>query len=131
VTAAAPWAPRLLRVALALVLCLQSTLALAHCLRAVAAPAHAAFHVEICTAEGILVVDLGGAAEGGEAPAGTDHAGFCLACHGLPQLLLPQVPVATLPAARPAPPPFAAARALPPLGARAPPYASRAPPSLS
>ena len=120
---------RLLRLLLALVLCLQSGLAAAHCLRLAAAPAHKAFHVEICTSEGIVLVDLGGA--GHDVPSGHDHAGFCLACHGLPQMVLAEPTSVPLPVSRPAAAPQATPEALPPLGARAPPYASRAPPTFS
>lgn len=121
---------RLLRLLLALVLCLQSGLAAAHCLRLAAAPAHKAFHVEICTSEGIVLMDLGGTSDQ-DAPSGHDHAGFCLACHGLPQLVLAEPASVPLPVSRPAAAPQATPEALPPLGARAPPYASRAPPAFS
>lgn len=120
---------RLLRLLLALVLCLQSSLAAAHCLRMAGAPAHTAFHVEICTAEGIVLMDLGGADQ--DAPSGQNHAGFCLACHALPQMLLAEPVSVPLPASRPAAVPHATPEALPPFGARAPPYASRAPPAFS
>ncbi len=113
----------------ALVLFGQSALAAAHCLRLAAAPAHTTFHVEICTADGIVLMDLGGADQ--DAPAGHDHPGFCLACHGLPQIVLAQPVGVPLPASRPAAAPRATPEALPPLGARAPPYASRAPPAFS
>lgn len=121
---------RLLRLLLALVLCLQSGLAAAHCLRLAAAPAHKAFHVEICTADGIVLMDLGGASDQ-DAPAGHDHAGFCLACHGLPQMVLAEPASVPLPVSRLVAAPQATPEALPPLGARAPPYASRAPPTFS
>jgi hypothetical protein len=121
---------RLLRVLLALVLCLQSGLAAAHCLRFAAAPAHQAFHVEICTSEGIMLMDLGGTSDQ-DAPFGHDHAGFCLACHGLPQMVLPEPASVPLPVSGLTAAPQATPEALPPLGARAPPYASRAPPALS
>ena len=121
---------RLLRLLLALVLCLQSSLAAAHCLRMTSAPQHKAFHVEICTAEGIVVVNLGGAGDQ-DAPHDHDHAGFCLACHGLPQVVLPEPPAVPLPTERPVVASHVPPEALPPLGARAPPYGSRAPPTLS
>jgi len=120
---------RPLRLLLALVLCLQSGLAAAHCLRIAGAPPHQAFHVEICTSEGIVLMDLGGADQ--DVPAGHDHAGFCLACHGLPQMVLAEPANVPLPASRRAAAPQATPEALPPLGARAPPYASRAPPAFS
>jgi hypothetical protein len=121
---------RLLRVLLALVLCLQSGLAAAHCLRFAAAPAHQAFHVEICTSEGIMLMDLGGTSDQ-DAPFGHDHAGFCLACHGLPQLVLAEPASVPLPVSGLTAAPQATPEALPPLGARATPYASRAPPAFS
>jgi hypothetical protein len=121
---------RLLRVLLALVLCLQSGLAAAHCLRLAAAPAHQALHVEICTAEGIVLMDLGGTSDQ-DAPSGHDHAGFCLACHGLPQMVLAEPASVPLPVSRPVAAPQATPEALPPFGARAPPYISRAPPAFS
>jgi hypothetical protein len=120
---------RLLRLLVALALCLQSGFATAHCLRLAGAATHTAFYVEICTLDGIIQMDLGGG--GQDAPAGHDHAGFCLACHGLPQVLLPEPASIPLPALHLAVTLQATAVALPPLGARAPPYASRAPPALS
>jgi hypothetical protein len=121
---------RLLRVLLALVLCLQSGLATAHCLRLAAAPAHKAFHVEICTSEGIMLMDLGDTSDQ-DAPSGHGHAGFCLACHALPQMVLAKPASVPLPVSRLAAAPQATPEATPPLGARAPPYASRAPPAFS
>jgi hypothetical protein len=121
---------RLLRLLLALVLCLQSGLAAAHCLRFAAAPAHQALHVEICTAEGIVLMDLGGTSDQ-DAPFGHDHAGFCLACHGLPQLVLAEPASVPLPVSGLTAAPQATPEALPPLSARATPYASRAPPVFS
>lgn len=126
---------RLLRLLLALLLCLQSGLAAAHCLRLAApqlpspAAQHAPFQLEICTADGLAVSDLGGTDHG--APVGHDHAGFCLACHGLPQIVLPAPVAVPLPLARPVAAPQAAADAVPPHGARAPPYSCRAPPAFS
>ena len=121
---------RLLRLLLALVLCLQSSLAAAHCLRMASAPQHKAFHVEICTADGIVVMDLGGASDQ-DAPQGHDHAGFCLACHGLPQAVLPDLPSVPMPTERAVAAPPARPEATLPLGARAPPYQPRGPPTLS
>ena len=77
----------------ALVLCLQSGLAMAHCLRMASPAGHQAFHVEICTPEGIITVDLGANdSPQGASDHGEDHAGFCLACHGAPQATLPSPP---------------------------------------
>lgn len=122
--------PRWLLVVLALVLFGQSASAAAHCLRRAAAPQpQSAFHVEICTADGIVLMDLGGADQ--DAPSGHDHAGFCLACHGLPQMVLTEPASVPLPLSRPAAAPQATPEVLPPVGARAPPYASRAPPAFS
>jgi len=121
---------RLLRLLLALVLCLQSSLAAAHCLRMASTPQHKAFHVEICTADGIVVMDLGGAGDQ-DAPPGHDHAGFCLACHGLPQVLLSDLPSVPMPTERAVAAPHARPEATLPLGARAPPYQPRGPPILS
>lgn len=125
-----PRGQSLLRLLLALVLCLQSSLAAAHCLRLATAPQHTAFHVEICTADGIVVMDLGGAADH-QMPSGHEHSGFCVACHGLPQAVLPEPPAVPIPAERPVATRHAAPEAAPPLGARAPPYISRAPPAFS
>jgi hypothetical protein len=121
---------RLLRLLLALVLCLQSSLAAAHCLRMASAPQHKAFHVEICTADGIVVMDLGGASDQ-DAPHDHHQAGFCLACHGLPQVVLPEPPAVPMPAERIVAAPHARPEATLPLGARAPPYQPRGPPTLS
>ncbi|WP_431282547.1 hypothetical protein ACQW02_24570 [Humitalea sp. 24SJ18S-53] len=113
---------------LALALCLQSSLAMAHCLRLTAADQP--FHVEICTAEGLVLLDL---AEPQDTERHQDRAfaGFCLACHGLPGIALPAV--AEVPGPRMAPillPPLPRLVAAP-LGARAPPYPPTGPPILS
>lgn len=121
--------PRWLLVVLAFVLFGQSALAAAHCLRLAASPQHAPFHVEICTGDGIVLMDLGGT--GQEIPAGPAHAGFCLACHGLPHLVMPEPASVPVPAVHPVAAFHTAPEAAPPLGARAPPYTSRAPPALS
>lgn len=119
---------RPLRLILALVLVLQSSLALAHCLRAAPAGAHHAFLVEVCSAEGTMVVDLGGGADHGT-PHDTEHGGFCPGCHGLPQLALPPPAGLVLPFLPQASlPPLPAQAALPP-GARAPPYHPTGPPA--
>jgi hypothetical protein len=113
------------RLLLAALLCLQSSLAAAHCL--LARGAHHAFPVEICTAEGKLLLDLGGPVE----KEGAAEAGGCLACHALAQLVLPGPAVLAAPAgALPLRLMPSAEAGLPP-GARAPPYASRAPPTRS
>jgi hypothetical protein len=122
--------PRWLLVVLALVLFGQSALAAAHCLRLAAAPAHTSFQVEICTLDGIVLMDLGGTSDQ-DAPSGHDHAGFCLACHGLPQMVLAEPVGVPQPVSRPVAAPQATPEATPPPGARAPPYASRAPPTFS
>lgn len=121
---------RQLRLLLALVLCLQSGLAMAHCLRMAAPAGHQPFHVEICTAEGIVTLDLAVPGEGQGQHDG-QHAGFCLVCHGLPHVALPApaelpVPHVTLIALPPLP-----LHASAPLGARAPPYEPTGPPTLS
>lgn len=120
---------RLLRLFFALVLCLQSGLAMAHCLRMASPAGHQAFHVEICTPEGIVTVDLGAPGSGETGGHGEDHAAFCLTCHGAPQaapLAPPGLPVPTL--TRLAPPPLPLHAAAPP-GARAPPYQPTGPPA--
>ena len=121
---------RWLLLALALLVLGQGSLAAAQCLRMAAAPQHAPFPVEICTAEGLVVMDLGGGG-GHEAPAGHDHAGFCLACHGLPQSVLPEPASVPLRAEAPAAAVFAVPPGAPLPGARAPPYAPRGPPAFS
>lgn len=122
--------PRWLLLALALLVFGQGSMAAAQCLRMAAAPQHAPFPVEICTAEGLVVMDLGGGAEH-EAPGGHDHAGFCLACHGLPQTVLPEPAAVPLRVQAPAAAAFVAPPAAPLPGARAPPYAQRGPPAFS
>ncbi|MBS7792323.1 hypothetical protein KTR66_20190 [Roseococcus sp. SDR] len=121
---------RLLSWVLALVLCLQSGLALAHCLRMGNPAGHQPFPVEICTAEGLVKIDLGDAQDGEGERQGAPAA-FCLACHGLPQITLPApTDVAAPLVAFTARPPSAAADAAP-LGARAPPYRPTGPPRFS
>lgn len=118
---------RSVRLILAVVFCLQSSLAIAQCLRLATPAQHQHFPVEICTADGVVTVDLAGPADG---PAQHDrqHAGFCAVCHVLPQILLPTP--AEIPAprvaliAQPSPPIQASA----PLGASAPPYHPTGPP---
>ncbi|MFN7309086.1 MAG: DUF2946 family protein [Alphaproteobacteria bacterium] len=121
---------RPLRLILALVLCLQSGLAMAHCLRMAAPAGHQPFHVEICTVDGIVTLDL---AEPGDGQGQHDgqQAGFCLVCHGLPHVALPAptelpAPHVTLIVLPPLP-----LHASAPLGARAPPYEPTGPPTLS
>lgn len=120
--------PRLLRWLLVLALSLQSGLAPAQCLRLAAAAPHGPDRVEICTADGLAMVDLGAEHE---APAGHGEAGACLACHGLPQAMLPAPPATPLPALRPVAARQAAPAEAPPPGARAPPYAPRGPPAIA
>ena len=121
---------RALSLVLALVLCLQSGLAMAHGLRLVAPPAHQPFQVEICTAEGLVKLDLGGA-EDGEGHREDGHAGFCLACLGVAVGALPAPGEVAAPlVAFTALAPWPAQASLPP-GARAPPYRPTGPPSLS
>jgi hypothetical protein len=105
---------------LALVLCLQSGLAVAQCLRMATPAEHHPFPVAICTADGIVILDLA-EPEDGQARHEGQHAGFCLVCHALPDIALPA------PADIPAPPATLAARAPLPLHASAP-RAARAPP---
>lgn len=117
-----------LRLLLALVLCVQSSLAMAHCLRLVEPAPHQPFQVEICTPDGIILVDMGGPAP--EHDHQSDHAGFCMACHGMAQAVLPTPPSLTLPGlpyTLQAPLPLHAAA---PLVARAPPYRPTGPPTF-
>lgn len=121
---------RALTLGLALVLCLQSGLAMAHCLRMTATLGHQPFKVEICTAEGLVALDLGGTPDG-EGHGGEEHAGFCLICNGVPPLALPApsevaapLVIGTVQLAGPG-------LSLLPLGARAPPYRPTGPPALS
>jgi hypothetical protein len=122
---------RLLRLFFALVLCLQSGLAMAHCLRMASPAGHHAFHVEICTPEGIVTVDLGAEGSGETGGHGEDHAGFCLACHGAPQATLPSPPGLPVPLATSFALPPLPLHAAAPLSARAPPYSPTGPPTLS
>jgi hypothetical protein len=121
---------RALNWVLALVLCLQSGLALAHCLRMGAPAGHPPFQVEICTAEGLVKMNLGDAQDG-EGDRDDPPAGFCLACHGLPHVALPAPAEVTAPVVV-----LTARLSLPeagpaPLGARAPPYRPTGPPRFS
>jgi hypothetical protein len=118
----------ILRLLLALALCLQSSLAMAHCLRLTGGDTP--FHVTICTAEGLVQVDLGG---GDAAPQGdAQHAvPPCPFCQAPAQFVLDDPPSLPLPRlvalAVEAPPALAA----PPPPARAPPYRPTGPPALS
>ncbi len=114
--------PALLAI-LAALLFIQSGAALAHCLRGMAHDPLSL--IEICTGEGRRTLDLSdhGAPQGAE-------AGFCLACHALPAVSVPEAPVlwqpvryATLAAWEPQSAPTPAPRA------RAPPGAPRDPPA--
>ena len=121
---------RSVRLILALVLCLQSGLAMAHCLRMAAPAGHQPFQVEICTADGIVLLDLADP-EDGPGTHDSQHAGFCLVCHALPDVALPApaelpAPRVTLMAMPPLP-----IHASAPLGARAPPYRPTGPPTHS
>jgi hypothetical protein len=118
----------LLRGLIALVLLVQSGMAAGHCLRLAAAAPAPGFPVAICTAEGLVVMDLGPGADH-EAPAGGHEGGVCLACHGPGQALLAAPPGLKLPSILPGPDRAGPAAEAPPAGARAPPYASRAPPA--
>jgi hypothetical protein len=113
---------------IALVLLLQVVLAPAHCLAMVAAPG--GLDTVVCSPDGVRTIHVG--PDGQELPAHEATRGFCLACHGLPQTLLPEAPVT--PAAAWS---FvglawhaAGAETLPP-AARAPPYRPTGPPALS
>ena len=113
---------------IALVLLLQVVLAPAHCLAMVAAPA--GFDTVVCSPDGMRTIHLG--PDGEQVPAHEAARGFCLACHGLPQTLLPEAPVTPTAAWS-----FvglawhaAGAETLPP-AARAPPYRPTGPPALS
>lgn len=109
-------------------LLLQSGVALAHCLRAMA-PADGLL-VELCAVEGKRLLLLGRDGAPIEAPQPAAESGFCPACHGLPQLVLPAPALLVLAPLRAAMPAWHAAGEalrLPP--ARAPPYATRAPPA--
>ena len=122
---------RILRLALALVLCLQASMALAHCLRNAATDGFLrAFAMERC---------LGSAAVAGAdnaappEPVDATHIApaFCPVCHGLPHIVLP-VP-ATAPQLHQAVAALRFFHVAPALSARAigPPYASTGPPTLS
>ena len=122
---------RTVRLLLALALWLQSGLAMTHCVRlAAGASGHASFPVEICTADGLVVMDMA-AADDADGNAPQAHAGFCLACHGLPNAVLPEPAGVTEPMPVPSAAVFIALAPALPLGARAPPYAPRGPPHLS
>ncbi|WP_207537334.1 DUF2946 family protein [Sabulicella rubraurantiaca] len=106
---------------LAALLFLQSGVAMAHCLRSMAGDP--ALLVEICTAEGMRMLDLG---DHDEAKTGS---GICAVCADLPAVSLPAPPSVWRPVLYVAPrfepissfaAPIARARA-PPLGSRAPP----------
>jgi hypothetical protein len=122
--------PRWLLLAVALVLCGQSALAAAHCLRLSASSQHAPFHVEICTVDGIVLMDLGEGADH-QAPAGDMPAGFCPVCHGLPHVTLPEPVLVASPDVSPVAASIVMPEATPPHRPRAPPYAPRGPPHHS
>jgi hypothetical protein len=121
---------KLWRSLFALLFALHGTLAAAHCLKLASGAHHQPFHVEICTGDGLVVLDLGGGTEPAPDSPGA-HAGFCPDCHALPQAVLPAAPSLSGPAE------FGSARLpraddpslLP--GSRAPPYHPTGPPALS
>lgn len=109
---------------LAVLLFLQSGIAVAHCLRAMAGDP--SLLVEICTAEGKRMLDLG---EHGEAKG---EAGVCAVCTDLPAVALPAPPSAWQPVLYVAPRfRLVAPIAAPVARARAPPLGSRAPPAIA
>jgi hypothetical protein len=126
-----PRTQRVLRLALALALCLQASVALAHCLRNAATDGFLhALLMERCLG-GAAVADTDNAAP--PEPTGGTHVApaFCPVCHGLPSVVLPVPATALQPHQA-----IAAARLFhvaPALSARAigPPYASTGPPALS
>ncbi|WP_137179650.1 DUF2946 family protein [Roseomonas sp. AR75] len=118
----------ILRLLIALALCLQSSLAMAHCL--VLARASASFEVLICTADGLVSVDLGHH----DGTTDHDHADgpvTCPACLAPAQFVLAAPPELPLPQVLPAPVPELRIVAAPPPPARAPPYRPTGPPALS
>lgn len=119
---------RLLRLLVAMVLCLQSGLAMAHCLRLTAA--QEAFRLVVCTPNGLVDIDAPTDPDG-PAKGKAAQAGFCLACHVLPDMVLPGPVIMALPVPLPTAGPLLAwdDAALP--QTRAPPYVSTGPPALS
>ncbi|MBR0680803.1 hypothetical protein GXW74_09915 [Roseomonas eburnea] len=113
---------------IAAVLLLQVLLAPAHCLAMVAAPA--GLETVVCAPDGMRTIHVG--PDGQEMPAHEASQGFCLACHGLPQAMMPDAPRVTGPAwiATLVTWHAAQAKTLPP-AARAPPYRPTGPPTLS
>lgn len=112
--------------ALAALLLVQAVLAPALCLTRGAAAALAV--VEICTAEGLRTLHPPG--EPG-APGSPEHAGFCIACHALPEaaaVAAPVPPAVAWLALGPAWSPGGPAAPAPAI--RGPPAGARAPPSL-
>jgi hypothetical protein len=120
---------RLLSLAFALVLLLQSGVGAAHCLRWLG-PADGLL-VEICAAEGkrLTLLDAEGQPAEGRGETG---AGVCPACAGLPAVPLPAPPILGEPVLFATAPSFrlvGSAELAP--RARAPPYSTRAPPGLA
>ena len=111
----------------AALLFLQSGMAAAHCLRGMAVSEE--MLVEICSADGMRTIRLD--ADGEPAPDAppASASGFCPACHGLPDIILPEPPILAVPAWSGESTTWHAA-GTPRLRApgRAPPYAMRAPP---
>ena len=118
--------PFLIRLFAAL-LFLQSGVAAAHCLRGISAGG--GMLIEICSADGMRTIRLD--AEGAPAPEAppASASGFCPACHGLPEITLPEPLLFAAPAWTGEPIAWhAAGTPRLRLPARAPPYATRAPP---
>ena len=114
---------------IAMILLLQVVLAPAHCLAMVTSTA-VGIDTVICSPDGTRTIHVG--PDGKQLPAHEATRGFCVACHGLPQTVLPEAPTTPSPAWT-----FvglawhaAGAETLPP-AARAPPYRPTGPPTLS
>jgi hypothetical protein len=113
---------------LAAILFIQVAVAPAHCLAMAAVPQ--GLEAVICAPDGMRTVHLG--PDGQEVPAHQPGAGFCAACHGLPQVALPDPPAIPAPAWLDAGPGWhAGAAQRPPQAARAPPYSPTGPPTAS
>ena len=112
---------------IAALLLMQTVLAPALCL---AHAASAGLATVICSPDGDRTVHLG--ADGQELPAPEAKAGFCLACHALPQADTPAAPALSAPAElSSAVIWFAAGDAGWRPAARAPPYDPTGPPAFS
>jgi hypothetical protein len=113
---------------IAMILLVQVVLAPAHCLAMAGTPA--GMETVICSPDGMRTLHLG--PDGQALPAPEAQTGFCVACHAVPEALLPQAPTLATPAWttiaaiwQPVP-----AHRLP-QAARAPPFAPRAPPAFA